>query len=251
MRLKIITFLGLVLIGMSVYAQKGIFEENSVVYRRQIAGGIIGYTNGLGLNYGWGKHVDGFKRRMYHVELTNLRHHKEIKSFNPIYDNARGYVFGKMNSVLVMRGTWGMKTVKFDKLRAEGVQISYNWAVGPALALLKPVYYEIGVSEDSSGFRFDYLVEEKFDADRHNVNNIFGRASFFQGVNEISVMPGIHAKFGLNFEYSPDRVGIRALEVGLAMDAYLSRLKIMATEENRQVYFNFYLNLLFGKKFID
>ena len=52
---------------------------------------------------------------------------------------------------------------------------------------------------------------------------IYGRASFTKGLNEIKVMPGIYAKGGFNFEYSKEDKVIHAIEVGAQINAFPKR----------------------------
>ena len=87
------------------------------------------------------------------------------------------------------------------------------------------------------------------------MNEIYGRASNFRGFNELSVHPGLHFKYGLNFDYSSYKDGIKGLEIGVALDAYLNEIEIMAEDvygiggaENKQLFVNLYLNFFFGRK---
>ncbi|MGB0165499.1 MAG: hypothetical protein ACPF8V_01470 [Luteibaculum sp.] len=231
--------------------QLGIFEENSVVYRSQRNGGVIVYTNGLGGNFYWGKHLDGFKRRMLGIEITTIKHPKEVRQYNPIHQDAKSYAFGKINSVVALRPTIGLKVDKFDKLRENGVQVGYFIAAGPAIAFLKPVYLEIGIPEDDSSnpFQYERIETERYDPDKHTYSNIYGRSPYIKGIEETTLTVGLHFKVGAHFEYSPYKEGIKALEVGFAGDIYPTKLPIMASDVNQSVILNVYLNLLFGKKY--
>lgn len=234
----------------STFAQQGIFGENAVVYKRQREGGLIAYTNGWGADFAFGKHVDGFNRRMIHLEFSTLKHPKEIRSFNPFYEDARSYIYGKLNSVFTLKGTWGYKKVLFDRLREAGVQISRRWAVGPTLAFEKPVYLQIGKPD----FPYDFLEEERYDPEIHSIDDIYGRASYFSGINELKVVPGIHAKYVMHFEWSQNGVNnanTQAIEFGLSGSAYLRPVEIMATQRNSQFYLNLILALKFGRKYVD
>ena len=41
---------------------------------------------------------------------------------------------------------------------------------------------------------------------------------------------------------------VKALEIGLMVDVFTKRAPILVSDENRQVFFNFFLNLQFGKR---
>lgn len=232
------------------FAQQGIFGENSVVYKRQKEGGLVAYTNGWGVDFAFGKHVDGFTRRMFHIELASIKHPKQIRSYNPFYEDARSYYYGKLNSVIALKTTWGYKKVLFDRLRSGGVQISRRWAIGPTVAFEKPIYLQIGKPE----LPYQYLEYERYNPEVHGVEDIYGRAPFYMGFDAINVVPGVHAKYMLHFEWSKfgvDKPNTQALEVGVSASAYARPIKMMATEKNSQFFINLILSLKIGRKYID
>ncbi len=235
----------------SADAQQTIYDETRVPYKRELLGGIILHGDGWGLNFFHGKHRTARDRRMTGVEIVGMKHPKEIKSFNPYYEDSRGYFYGKQNSVIIVRPTYGRKHQITDKIRRSGVEVNYVWSIGPSLALVKPVYLQVGKPDQ---FPYEAITVERYDARVHDVHNIYGRATWFRGLNEISLYPGGFARFGFNFEHSGQLAGIKAIEAGISMDAYPVRIPIMADLEgvqNKQFFFAFYLSMKFGKKFIS
>ena len=181
-----------------------------------------------------------------------MKHEKEIKSFNPVYDNSKSYVYGKLNSFFVIRPGIGRKKILTDKLRQSGVQVGYTWGLGLSGGITKPVYLEIGYPS----IPYDYLAVERYDPDRHYFDDIYGRASGLNGLEELKFYPGAFAKFALNFEYSNEKDRLKGLEVGAVLDAYPSRIPIMAENvgelegiQNENLFLNFYINLFIGKKY--
>ncbi|MEO0403386.1 MAG: hypothetical protein AAF193_00805, partial [Bacteroidota bacterium] len=82
-------------------------------------------------------------------------------------------------------------------------------------------------------------------------NNIFGRASGLRGFDQLKFHPGGFVKFALNFEYSSEKNGIKAIQVGAIADIYPEEIPIMADlSENSQFFLNGYVNILIGKKYI-
>ncbi|MFN2429379.1 MAG: hypothetical protein ABR574_05145 [Cryomorphaceae bacterium] len=228
-------------------SEETIFDEAAIIYEESFYGGGLLHTNGWGAHVTWGKGLTAFKSRILQLEIVEMKHTKEVRAFNPYYEDSRSYVFGKQNSFFVIRPTFGIKKVKFDKIRKSGVAIGYNWRVGPSLGFTKPVYLEIGDS-DSPPFR--RITVEKYDPEVHTVEMIFGRAGLLRGINELRIHPGLHGAFGINFEYAPDRASIKGLEIGMTVDYYpLNEIEIMAFSDNYNLFVNFYLTLQFGKKF--
>lgn len=246
---KILAISVFVLGGFGLFAQETLYDETMVVYKHQWYGGINVHTAGWGLNFSLLKNKTAFKARVLKLEIVGLNSHKQVKSYNPFYEDARGYHYGKQFSFYAVRPSWGVKKVITDKLRKNGVEFGYVWNVGPSLGLAKPVYLEILRDGPTSTSRT--IVVEQYDVDKHFHEDIYGRASTLLGWGEVKFYPGLHANFGLVFEYSNNKTGIKALEAGVAFDGYGKTIPIMALEgsENRQFYLNFYLSILFGKKY--
>jgi hypothetical protein len=232
-------------------AQQTIYDETRVLYRSEWSGGVMVHGDGWGIQAYRGKYRNVKERRMLGLEIVGMKHPKEVKSFNPYYDNSRGYFYGKINSLLIVRPTYGGKHMITDKIRRTGVEINYVWGIGPSLGLLKPVYLQIGRPDV---IPYPNIYVERYDPAIHDVQNIYGRASWFKGVGEIQPYIGGFARFGFNFEYSGQASGIKAIEVGATMDAYPTVVPIMAELEgvnNKQFFFEFYLAVQFGKKYIQ
>ncbi len=220
-------------------------DDTQVIYSKERMGGIIFHSSGWGLNFKWGKNKGALKKRLIGLELVGMKHPKEYKSFNPYYEDSKGYFYGKQNAFYIFRPTFGQRHVLFEKIRKRGVEVNYVWALGPSVGLTKPVYLEIG----HPAIPYEYISVEKYDSNEHYIDNIFGKAPVTRGLGELKMHPGIHAKFGFNFEYSPKNRGIKAIETGMTFDAYAEEVPIMALVDNQQFFFAFYINLLYGKKY--
>ncbi len=114
-----------------------IFDESVVLYDRSVYGGAILHTNGWGAHITFTKNKGAFKSRLLQFDIVGMKHPKEVRSFNPYYDDSRSYIYGKLNNFFVIRPTIGKKYLKFDKIRKSGVAIGYNWRVGPSLGFTK------------------------------------------------------------------------------------------------------------------
>ncbi|MBK7753441.1 MAG: hypothetical protein IPI41_12795 [Flavobacteriales bacterium] len=228
--------------------QQTVYDETRVLYKKELHGGILAHGDGWGVNFFHGKHRTAKSRRMLGIEIVGMKHPKEIKSYNPYYEDARGYFYGKLNSLILIRPTWGRKELITDKLRKSGVEVNYVWSVGPSIALLKPVYLQIG----KPNLPYETIVVERYDPKEHYPDDIFGRASWFKGFDGSTFQFGGFARFGLNFEHSGTASGIKAIEVGASIDAFAEVVPIMAEiegVENKQFFLALYLSLQFGKKY--
>lgn len=246
----LLVMLLLLITSAPVLAQQTIYDEARILYRKELLGGIIVHGDGWGLLFQHVKHRTSRDRRVLGIDIVGMRHPKEVKSFNPYYEESRGYFYGKANTMMVLRPTFGGKHQIADKIRKTGVEVNTVWGIGPSLALLKPVYLQIGKPDN---FPYETVVIERYDPNLHGVHNIYGRATWFRGVGELRPYPGVHGRFGFNFEHSGQASGVKALEIGATLDAYPEKLPIMAAlegVENKRFFLQFYFALQFGKKFI-
>ena len=232
-------------------AQESIYDDAArTLYSHEMYGGPMAHGDGWGVTFQYGKYATAENRHMYGIDIASMKHPKEIKSFNPNYQDARGYFYGKLNSMVIVRPTYGRKHRIAEKIRKSAVEVNYVWGIGPSLGLLKPVYLQIGEPD----FPYQTIVTEQYDPNKHFADNIFGRASWFKGLGEVKLYPGAFGRFAFNFEYAGNNTGIRALEVGASMDAYAERVPQMADLEdvgtNKQFFFELYIAMHFGAKTI-
>jgi hypothetical protein len=232
-----------------LYGQQNPFEyeeEKPPLMKNEWAIGLNVHTAGWGLDFRRGKNITVDKKRHYEIEIVNMKHPKEVRSVNPYFDNARSFFYGKLNTLTVLRVGYGKQRVLFSKAEKGGVEVRLNYTGGLSLGLAKPVYLNILYPTE---FDREYIVVvEKYDPNLHYTDNIYGRAPFTDGLDEIKPYPGVYGKLGLTFEYGSYSDDIKCIETGISVDAYGKDVPIMALTENKPVFFNFYINLLYGRK---
>lgn len=241
------------LVGIFSSAQS-IPESEILLYKKLRYFGLDVNSFGYGATATFGNFQGAKKARLLGLDLQFVKHEKEVKSWSPLNPTGRSYFYGKQNSFIILRTTLGKKYIISEKLRKSGVQVAYNWQLGPVFGFTKPVYLEIDNPDTQSGIP----KVEKFDINKHYIDNIVGRASGLRGVGEMKFYPGLSAKFALSFEYSNERERLKGIETGVAMDAFGKRIPIMAdmlaneameNPKNHQFFFSVYLNLFFGTKY--
>ena len=218
-------------------------EDIKLYYRSSVAYGFYLHTEGIGGSFKYQKHASYKDKRFYSVEFQNLKHPKQEKVFNVYDDNAKGFYYGKINSFTNARFGIGRQHAIAVKEIKKGVQIAYVYSGGFNLGFEKPIYlqvYDIDANNRISTQRYDPSV--------HTMGSIYGRASFVNGLDEITFVPGIFAKFGFNFEYSPYDEKLKSLEVGVAVDVFYKEVPLMYNTYNNQYWVTFYLMFEFGDK---
>ena len=218
-------------------------------FRSEWFGGLILHTNGWGGNLTRGKFKTYKRYDLYSLDIVNIKDPKEYKiRYQVSPDNfSRAFKYGKLNSFYNARFSYGQQRMLFEKLREKGVEVYFNWKTGLSLGMLKPIYLEIINQSEGSTFN----SEERYDPNIHNESNIYGKASFGTGFNELKFVPGGHIKTGFKFELAKKRENIFAVETGLIVDVFPSGVPILAFKKEDIVFYNFYVNILFGKKYYD
>ena len=181
-----------------VFSQGELDLQPRLLYKNEQSYGVYLNSNGLGAGYRYGQRISARKQYLYEADILGIKHPKEIKVSHSIYSN-RSFVYGKMNSFVELRAMYGRQNELFRKNDRGGVSVRYFYSGGPALGFIKPIYYEVIYPIDPTTFQ---LKTEKFPNSIHYGSNIYGKASSFKGMNEISVVPGVSAKTGFSFEYS-------------------------------------------------
>lgn len=218
-------------------------EDIKVLYRHESNwGAYIHSAGGFGFGYRRGLHVTGKRKRMWEAEINNFKHPKEIKSANSYYASSKGYTYGKLNSVFLLRSGVGFQNVLFEKSDKKSVEIRYSTFLGATLGIAKPVYLEIRKGNSS------LPSTERYDPAVHRQEDIYGKASFWKGFDKTRIYPAGYAKFALSFEYADRYNAIKALETGAVADIYPYALPLMANAKKQQVYVSLYLKLIWGKK---
>lgn len=212
------------------------------------------HTNGFTLGANFGKIVSYYKTPFYHISIGELKHPKEVQqseiyNFGPGHSN-RSFVFGKQNTFLLLRGGIGNKRYYSEKASKKGLAIGISWEAGPTLGILKPYYLRL--REYAEPGALAEIVERKYSPDIENlfldIYSIEGSSGFGKGLGELSVIPGIHARGGVHFDWGAFDEFVKAGEAGIMIDVFPKKVPMMVTEENSRFFINLYISFLFGKR---
>ncbi|MFC2086836.1 hypothetical protein ACFLSA_01565 [Bacteroidota bacterium] len=242
MRKYLISILIFASCSIVLYSQGEISEDRILYFTNEYVIGLTLHSNGYGGSFRYGKRVDFFKKDLYEGEIQIFKHPKEYAQRNINFPNKK-FVFGKLNSVFALKGGRGFQKEMFSKQDKGGISIKYFYNYGATISFAKPIYYK--VLYPSSNYYTEEI--EKFDITIHEPELIYSRASFFKGLNEIQVIPGLYGKAGLQFEYSSTSGILNAIEGGIMLDAYLSRIQIMASDKGRLIFPGLFITYRFGR----
>jgi len=219
--------------------------SKNILLTKEIGGGIILHNRGFGIKFFYAKSRTFEKKVLFETELVEMKSFKQIRSINPYLSNSKSYIYGKLNTVFNLRAGLGAGKTLNRKPYWGGVELGYFYRGGATLAIAKPIYLYIYYP-----YADDFEIkEEKFNPEKHTIDDIYGRAPFTKGLDEIKLYPGIYAKAGLNFEFGVYRAKVKELEVGAAIEVFPNPVPIMAQNDPNYYFLTFFANFCFGKRY--
>lgn len=228
---------------LALLGQGELNKQQKVFFRNERSFAVLLNSDGFGLSYREAQRVDFLNKRIFEIEAGTLKSPKEYKESNPWYETPGTFVYGKINTAFYLRGSYGHQRELYKKADLGGVAIRYFYSAGPTFAIYKPIYYRILHQISVNEFE---LIDEKFDQGVTQPYDIYSRASFMKGFNEIKILPGLFAKAGFNFEYSKLDKVIHAIEIGASLSAFPKKIPIMAFKDNKAVFFSLFVSYRFG-----
>lgn len=243
MRKLLIIFVLIGYCAFPVLGQGELNEQQKIFFKNERSFAVLLNSDGYGLSYREAKRVDFLNKRYFEIEAGSLKHSREYRTSNPYFQTPGMFVYGKLNSAFYLRGSYGFQHEIFKKADLGGVAVRYFVSAGPSFAFYKPIYYKI--LYPISDYEFD-IKEEKLDVNVHPPYDIYSRSSFTKGLRELKILPGFFAKGGFNFEYSKEEKVIHAVEAGISFSAFSKKIPIMATTDNKALYFSLFISYRFG-----
>ena len=219
-------------------------RDPNVLYRNEASFGIFAHSRGFGVNYMRARHVTGTRKRLFEIEALNLKHPKEMKVSNSA-DNSKRFIYGKLNTVFLLRAGVGYQTTIFKRADKKSVEIRTAYFLGGNLSFAKPNYVLV-YRENASGSKYQESV--KYDPAVYTIDSISGKGPFIDGISQTKIYPGVYAKVNMSFEYAPYSNLVRAIEVGAIFDYYPKALPIMANNPAENFVVTLYVGFVFGKK---
>lgn len=231
--------------SLQIYSQGEINDEDQIFYRDEKSLGLMLTTKGIGLNLSYGKYINAYKKTLYQLDITEIKHPKEIKiTFDQPFESSPSFVYGKLNRFFNIRTGIGLQKEIYRKIDKGGVSIRNYFTGGLNIGLEKPVYY---IVLEYSSSQNQVQKKRKFNTAPDASNNIERYASFFDGFDELKVTPGAFAKYAFTFEYGKNDDIIHAIEGGGIIDIFPRPIHLMAHNNNDFIFISMYISYRFGK----
>jgi hypothetical protein len=199
------------------------------------------------------KRIDMFHDvRILQFEFSERRHPKELRMFGWDINKQsdRKYTFGKVNNFYALKFNIGNRKMIAGKPYPNSVSVHWVYAGGLSLGLLKPYYVEAYISKDGGQTFEKNTIKYTPEMSPYFLNPVYviGAASFTQGLGEMKIVPGLHLKTALHFDYAKDKFLVSAVEVGGSAEFYTSKIELMANQKAVPYFFNLYAGIQFGKR---
>jgi hypothetical protein len=182
---------------------------------------------------------------LWQLEFDEKKDPREMKSTSTDQNgNTSSYIFGKINNFYTLKiGLGGSKMIAG---KPDPGAVSIHWIIngGVSAGLLKPYYINANYNNVVQPIKYTEQTEYVFT----DPTQIEGSAGFSQGLNETKIVPGVHLKTGLHFDFSGNRRTVLAAEVGMNAEYYSSPIQIMAQETGVPYFFNLYASFQVGKR---
>ncbi len=231
--------------------------RKGIIYLREAAGSVRLHEDGWAVGLTLGRLKTYYLTPYWHFEIGELKHEKETRSSldYPSRLNgkvSRAFIYGKQNNLFVLRASYGMKRYYSEKAKKKGAAMGFTWEAGPTLGLLKPYYLEVFSYE---GGALPTPITIKYTPETANLfldhTRIYGSSGWTKGLDELSLVPGIHARGALHFDWGAFDEFVKAVEAGLMVDFFFREVPLMVElpeVENGNLFINLFLTLQFGKR---
>jgi len=221
-------------------------EEGALVYNKQTAFGGKLITDGYGIFYEHGKYKTISTTNLWWIELGERRDPKEKKSVlgdGAGFQIGNPFIYGKINNFYYLKVGFGQQRLIGGKDVKNGVAVSAIYGGGLSLGLLKPYYLNISTPDTSATIKYSDSPALFLDP-----GAIIGGAGFTKGFSEMTVVPGLHARVALRFDYGHFNELLSAIETGVNAAFYTKDINMMYSEPGKKFFFNAYVAIVFGKR---
>lgn len=190
---------------------------------------------------------------VFQAEFSEKKHPKETRTTATDLNGSgksRTFIYGKINNFYNLKLGYGRRRMIAGKPEQGTVSIHWVYVGGLSVGLEKPYYIDAYVPQDNSGNLVlkSIKYEDSTKAAFLDENYIVGSAGFSKGLGELKVVPGLHLKTGLHFDFAARRTTKLAVEVGVSGELYTRKIQMMANQDAVPYFANIYASLQFGKR---
>jgi hypothetical protein len=223
-------------------------EEGTLVYQKQSIFGIQLRTNGYGFFYEMAKRKNNRTSNIYRIDFTEIKNSKEEKLLGGSFIFGNPYVYGKINNFYPITLGFGQQHILGQKGNKNGVAVAAIYNAGLSLGLLRPYYLNVDDPDPANGGQRTIKYAGADTTLFLDQSAIISGAGLGKGWGEIKLKPGAFVKVAMRFDYGRYNESVSGLEIGMSLEAYASKVPMMAYQEDKQLFFQGYVAILFGRR---
>jgi hypothetical protein len=218
-------------------------EEGVLAYSKQNIYGLQFRTNGYGLFYEKGVMKSTRVTNLYHIGFDETKSPKEEKFPTEGIFFGNPYVYGKINNFYQLKLGFGQQYILGNKGNKNGVAVAAVYHGGLSLGLLRPYYIEVAEANGSSKF-----IKYEDDKTKFLSDSIIASGGLSRGWGEIKMKPGAYIKTGLRFDYGRYNEMVSAIETGIVVEYYASKIPILARQKDKNFFIQGYVSVALGRR---
>ena len=221
-------------------------EEGDLIFNKHSIFGIRLATNGYGISYEKGKFKTPSRTVLYEFELNEVHdpkeHHISATSDGINFSSVVPY---KLNNLYEFKMAIGQQHLLGGKGNKNGVAVTWLYAGGVTIGLLKPYLLDIQnqITGATTRKTFAQMATDTTEGDY-----ITGASGFTVGWDKLSIKPAVNAKQALRFDYGRLNQTITAIETGLTEEYYFSKIPLVYMVKQHQFFFNAFVSINFGSR---
>jgi hypothetical protein len=214
---------------------------------------LLRYERSFGVNLnsdGWGFGYRHSKAKSFTVKkswdfsFNFVRDSKQFRYYNQADNSSKSFFYGKQINFYNLQVMRGRQKKLTDKPYWGGVELRYFYYGGINIGIAKPIYlYIIDYANGNA------LSLQRYDVQKHDLDNIWGRGPFSKGLSELTIHPGLSFKSGLNVEFGSFQEKTLSLEAGAVIDVFANSVQIMGFDNPTNYMLRLYVAFRFGKRF--
>jgi hypothetical protein len=225
-------------------------------YNYSLALGARLNTNGWSGGIYYQKQLSAGKHVLWELHFSEIKHEKETKQENnaapvPGLGKYTPFIFGKINNVYTLQLGYGRQQMLLPALLDGNLSVGFRYAVGPALALLKPYYLDVITTQYKPDYKI-YEESERYDANNPGsflkAANILGAAKWSKGLKETKFVPGLFGELAFVLEPDKPKAFVKTITIGGNAAFYAKPLEIMADRKAYRYQLSLFVGLAVGKR---
>jgi hypothetical protein len=228
-------------------------EEGVPAFKKQTIFGFRLNNDGYGGFYEHGRVKSPYRTTIFSFEFNEKKHPKEDKQSTGSTVGGGGFVvlgtpfvYGKQNIFYQVKLGIGQQYLIGGKGNKNGVAAYGIINGGLALGLVRPYYVEVE-SPIGSG-QFKKIKYSQADSAEFLGPGIVGGTGLSTGWSDMKIVPGLHLKAALRFDWARFNTTITAIETGFNAEWYTQKIHQMVNVGPKSLFLNGYIAICFGSR---